>query len=229
MCQFTLGFASLRQASGEAVVGACLANERFNVANGNAEQPTTNGLLVWRKSDNWTAFTDGYRTWINGPVGLQTRLNTQRFSWEQETGANPDLLSLMLRADQFGAGCAESNVERPPNGAVRSHVSCRGGPAWDQYLERFISEQAAVLGLQTRVADHLSDRSYPWFEIPPAGPAGSRTVRSNVVGGGVKTMVARGRYVASIGMFTSSEWRGTPDAALAGAQLERLVAKLPAD
>jgi len=26
-------------------------------------------VLVWRKADNRTAFTDGYRTWINGPRG----------------------------------------------------------------------------------------------------------------------------------------------------------------
>ena len=36
-------------------------------------------FLVWRKADNWTAFTDGYRTWINGPSGLQVRLNTEHF------------------------------------------------------------------------------------------------------------------------------------------------------
>jgi hypothetical protein len=50
------------------------------------------GLLVWRKADNWTAFTDGYRTWINGPAGIQQRLNTQRFSWEP----NPDNLPAEL-------------------------------------------------------------------------------------------------------------------------------------
>jgi hypothetical protein len=44
-----------------------------------------NGLLLWRKLDNWTAFTDGVRWWVNGPLGLQQRLNDQRFSWE----ANP--------------------------------------------------------------------------------------------------------------------------------------------
>ena len=38
--------------------------------------------MVWRKLDNWTAFTDGYRTWINGPNGLQARLNTEQFDWE---------------------------------------------------------------------------------------------------------------------------------------------------
>ena len=37
---------------------------------------------MWRKADNWTAFTDGYRTWINGPHGLQARLNTEQFDWE---------------------------------------------------------------------------------------------------------------------------------------------------
>src|SRR5439155_10452091 len=40
-------------------------------------------LLVWRKADNFTAFTDGYRTWVQGPFGLQKRLNTERFAWEQ--------------------------------------------------------------------------------------------------------------------------------------------------
>ena len=47
-------------------------------------QQTTGGLLVWRKADNWTAFTDGYRTWINGPNGLVQRLNTERFEWEAD-------------------------------------------------------------------------------------------------------------------------------------------------
>ena len=40
------------------------------------------GLLVWRKADNLTAFTDGYWTWVNGPRGLQRRLNSERFDWE---------------------------------------------------------------------------------------------------------------------------------------------------
>jgi plastocyanin len=62
-------------------VGDCLEDQRF-AANGNAEQRTTGGLLVWRKADNWTAFTDGFRTWLNGPAGLQVRLNTTRFAWE---------------------------------------------------------------------------------------------------------------------------------------------------
>ena len=85
-CQFILGFATLKAlidaAEGPDKVGDCLENQRFNPENGDALQQTTGGLLVWRKADNWTAFTDGYRTWINGPYGLQARLNTETFDWE---------------------------------------------------------------------------------------------------------------------------------------------------
>jgi hypothetical protein len=83
-CGFQLGFATLRNLVGPQAVGQCLENERFNSANGNAEQRTTGGLLVWRKADNWTAFTDGFRTWVNGPAGVQVRLNGERFPWEAD-------------------------------------------------------------------------------------------------------------------------------------------------
>jgi hypothetical protein len=85
-CRFVLGFAALR-AQIPAVVGACLEDERHNPENGDTLQRTTGGLLVWRKADNWTAFTDGHRTWINGPNGLQRRLNSERFDWEAGGGA----------------------------------------------------------------------------------------------------------------------------------------------
>ncbi|HLY68012.1 MAG TPA: hypothetical protein VKU60_20905, partial [Chloroflexota bacterium] len=62
-------------------VGDCRENQHF-ATNGDAQQQTTGGLLVWRKSDNWTAFTDGFHTWVNGPLGLAQRLNTERFDWE---------------------------------------------------------------------------------------------------------------------------------------------------
>jgi hypothetical protein len=81
-CQYVLGFATLASMIPEQA-GQCADNEFFNPQNGDEEQRTsTGGLLVWRKADNWTAFTDGYRTWINGPEGLQERLNTERLSWE---------------------------------------------------------------------------------------------------------------------------------------------------
>lgn len=49
---------------------------------GDLLQRTTRGLMVWRSVDGWTAFTNGFKTWINGPRGLQERSNTERFEWE---------------------------------------------------------------------------------------------------------------------------------------------------
>lgn len=87
-CQYILGFATLHSLDA-ADIGGCLNDQHF-APNGDAQQTTANGLMAWRKADNWTAFTNGYRTWINGPAGLVSRLNTQRFGWE----ANPDGLPL---------------------------------------------------------------------------------------------------------------------------------------
>jgi hypothetical protein len=82
-CRFVLGFAQVRDLVGAATVGGCLEDERFDPASGDALQRTSGGLLVWREADNWTAFTDGHRTWVNGPLGLQRRLNSERFDWER--------------------------------------------------------------------------------------------------------------------------------------------------
>jgi hypothetical protein len=80
VCGFTLGFADLR-AMIPAEIGWCLTDAAPQ-PNGDVQQPTQNGLLVWRKADNWTAFTDGATTWVNGPQGLQHRANSERFPWE---------------------------------------------------------------------------------------------------------------------------------------------------
>jgi hypothetical protein len=89
-CTFVLGFAVLRSAIPD-VVGECLTDQTTNPANGDALQSTTNGLLVWRKADNLTAFTDGSQTWISGPFGVQSRANAQRFFWEPD----PDGLAIV--------------------------------------------------------------------------------------------------------------------------------------
>lgn len=83
-CQFVLGFKALHDLD-PADIGSCMANQTY-AASGDAQQPTSRGLLVWRRSDNVAAFTDGYRTWISGPYGLQERLNTQRYPWETPFG-----------------------------------------------------------------------------------------------------------------------------------------------
>jgi hypothetical protein len=104
-CSFTLGFATLHDLIPDAV-GTCVDNEFHDPQSGDALQHTTNGLLVWRKSDNWTAFTDGFQSWVNGPLGLQQRLNTQRFWWE----ANPDHLPI-VPTPQAGERCHTAGLD----------------------------------------------------------------------------------------------------------------------
>lgn len=112
-CRFVLGFAALWSLLGPERVGACVEDQRF-VPNGNAEQRTTNGLLVWRKIDNFTAFTDGYRSWVNGPDGLQTRFNTQRFAWEAES----ESIAADLTAEASGGGAAGASGSTGAGGAA---------------------------------------------------------------------------------------------------------------
>ena len=84
MAEYILGFRSLAQLLGQKVVGEPLEDERCDPATGDALQATTRGLMVWRKADNCTAFTDGYRTWIWNEHGLLDRDNTTRFPWEPD-------------------------------------------------------------------------------------------------------------------------------------------------
>lgn len=95
-CSFKLGFAMLRDlisATESDLVGVCLEDERFEPETGNVLQRTKGGLMVWRKADNWTAFTNGHTTWINGPDGLASRPNAgPLFPWEAaETAQLPAL------------------------------------------------------------------------------------------------------------------------------------------
>ncbi|HEX2987665.1 MAG TPA: hypothetical protein VHS06_05785, partial [Chloroflexota bacterium] len=83
---FQLGFLQLASVI-PTVVGQPLEQERYDPIRGDALQRTSSGLLVWRKADNWTAFTDGATTWIYGPNGVESRPNDERFSWEQDGGA----------------------------------------------------------------------------------------------------------------------------------------------
>src|SRR5206468_2195220 len=49
---------------------------------GDTVQHTTTGTLVLRHLDGRIAFTDGSRTWIQGPNGIEVRGNNERFLWE---------------------------------------------------------------------------------------------------------------------------------------------------
>lgn len=88
-CQFSFGFKALHDLI-PATVGDCLSNEAYSTT-GDSLQLTTGGLLVWRKADNHTAFTNGSTTWVLGPLGLQVRPNNARFAWEPDIApANVD-------------------------------------------------------------------------------------------------------------------------------------------
>jgi peptidoglycan/xylan/chitin deacetylase (PgdA/CDA1 family) len=128
-CEFRLGFKTLRDQTPD-IVGDCLVDEHHNPENGDGLQETTKGLLVWRKTDNFTAFTDGSRTWVNGPFGLQTRPNAERFDWE--TGATPAVpvsAEEVVRGDPsrpwisiiFNAGAGH-----PPAPAILDALKARG-------------------------------------------------------------------------------------------------------
>ena len=80
-CEFVLGFGDL-QAMAPDTVGDCVDNEQHDSSDGITRQHTSGGVLLWDKATNWTGFTDGYRTWVNSPRGLQERLSIERFDWE---------------------------------------------------------------------------------------------------------------------------------------------------
>ena len=94
-CAFQLGFKTLHDLIPD-VVGQCVDDEQHNPATGITQQATTHGRLTWRKADNWTGFTDGQHTWINGPEGLQQRLNGERFPWEAALPAHTATQRLTL-------------------------------------------------------------------------------------------------------------------------------------
>jgi hypothetical protein len=79
-CQFVLGFKTLHDLL-PSDAGDCLEDQSF-ASDGDAQQRTSKGLMAWRKADNTTAFTNGFKTLLLGPDGLASRLNSDRFSWE---------------------------------------------------------------------------------------------------------------------------------------------------
>ena len=80
-CGFVLGFEALHGMASD-VVGDCVENEQHDPSDGITRQQTSGGVLLWDKATNWTGFTNGYRTWVVSPRGLQQRLSIERFAWE---------------------------------------------------------------------------------------------------------------------------------------------------
>ncbi|HLY66087.1 MAG TPA: hypothetical protein VKU60_11185 [Chloroflexota bacterium] len=127
-CDFVLGFKILHDAL-PSTVGACKDNQ-FSVKNGDAQQGTDKGLLVWRKSDNFTAFTDGFRSWVNGPLGIQQRLNSERFPWEHDAALPAGSTGFDISYPQCSAGGAPSGgfgIVGATGGRPFSANPCAGG------------------------------------------------------------------------------------------------------
>jgi phosphohistidine phosphatase SixA len=128
-CQIVSGFASLQAMVGSSVTGTCLENERSTI-NGDVLQQTTNGMLVWRKLDNFTAFTNGVRTWIAGPAGIVARSNNERFSWEGDRQAIEELqrggLIIYLRHGATDRSQADSDTDNLANCATQRNLNDQG-------------------------------------------------------------------------------------------------------
>lgn len=97
--EFKLGFKLLADQIPQ-IVGKPLEDEQWAPNGDYSWQRTTTGLMMWRKADNWTAFSDGRRTWIIHDGGVMPRLNSERFPWE--SGAPlPDWIWPMLTTDEL--------------------------------------------------------------------------------------------------------------------------------
>ena len=140
-CHFQLGFATLQHLL-PAPIGQCLDNAHYS-ATGDAVQHSSGGLLVWRKSDNWTAFTNGYATWVNGPNGVQRRRNDQRFSWE----ANPTGLPIAggTAAATAGARAGKPVVPTAVRTVPAASVSTAGLTVLENPALASVGGAAAVL------------------------------------------------------------------------------------
>ncbi|HEX2922713.1 MAG TPA: hypothetical protein VHS28_01645, partial [Chloroflexota bacterium] len=122
-----------------AVAGEPVEDERWG-ANGDSLQQTTTGLMVWRKADNWTAFTDGVTTWVNGPEGVLDRPNDVRFDWEKESAAAPPQPSTTTASAPVSAPQVFTPEVKPmdsesggPGGTVKrlmSEVESDWGQTW---------------------------------------------------------------------------------------------------
>ena len=131
-CGFVLGFATLKSliddAEGPEVVGECLENESFDPMVGEAHQRTAGGLMVWRKADNWTGFSDGQRTWIRGPEGLQSRLSTELLDWERIAQLRRNASSFEYAVGQPGGSLNVATISEPLtfNLAISNDASSSG-------------------------------------------------------------------------------------------------------
>ncbi|HEX9017084.1 MAG TPA: glucosaminidase domain-containing protein [Chloroflexota bacterium] len=184
---FRLGFKSLADLIPD-IVGDPVEEEAHNPMNGDGLQHTTIGLMVWRKADNWTAFTNGYWTWVNGPNGLQKRLNTERFPWEYDDRA---AMAAPPRAEPSSRGA--TSILAPT--AQQQFIDTLAGPARTSAQETGVPASVTIAQaiLETDWGQsELATRAHNFFGIKATsgpGPAGIITINTWEVIGGKNTTV----------------------------------------
>jgi hypothetical protein len=117
-CSINNGFANLAGMIPNQV-GGCLTNE-YRISNGNMVQETVGGLLSWNPKDNIPEFTDGTTTWVLGPLGLQSRSNTDHFAYEAPV-SNVAGVNITSSADPSVVGCIlrlMGNADHPYSTAI---------------------------------------------------------------------------------------------------------------
>jgi len=137
--EFKLGFKALADQV-PSVVGQPIEEEHYG-PNGDSLQQTTTGLMVWRKADNFPCFTNGSRSWINGPFGVQERANDERFEWESPAAGPqapparvPTVEARSLKLHVIDVGQGDSLLLQTPDGKNALIDGGSAGTAALQYL-----------------------------------------------------------------------------------------------
>jgi len=89
-CSINNGFADIAQANPD-VVGKCLDNEQPDSKTNVVVQHTDKGEFTFDGS--LVEFTDGYRTWIKSSTGIVSRLNSERYPWENDKPEGVKIIS----------------------------------------------------------------------------------------------------------------------------------------
>jgi uncharacterized protein YkwD len=150
--EFKLGFKALADQIPD-IAGQPIENERYG-PNGDSLQQTTTGLMAWRKAENWTAFTDGATTWINGPEGVQSRDNDARFPWEADSSR-----STMALAPK-PAPAAASTDAAPFDTAVEDTALAMINAGRPQFGEGPLAMDERLRQVARAHAKDMGDRNY---------------------------------------------------------------------
>jgi hypothetical protein len=98
-------------------------------------------MLAYNPSSQRTSFTDGYRTWLIGPNGLEQRLNNERLSWENtssaSTGASTPSAGATALSPPSGSATGTpttSAASQPVMRTAEPSIDPRLLPSWNKLL-----------------------------------------------------------------------------------------------